>query len=108
MRSLLLITATILAVSLVPTAESRARTRTVELAGEAFSPTSVRIHVGQRVRFVWVDGLHNVTRKSGPAFATIDDRDGGRVVRAFRKTGRYVLVCTNHEPGMRLVVRVVK
>ena len=82
-------------------------TRTVKLQSQSFGPRTIAIHRGDRIRFRWVTGFHNVRRVSGPAFRKIASRDRGSVTRAFTRTGRYRLVCSIHRDlGMYLTVRV--
>jgi plastocyanin len=82
-------------------------TRTVKLQSQAFSPKTITIHRGDRIRFRWVSGFHNVRRVSGPVFKKIASRQGGSVTRTFTRTGRYRLVCSIHRNlGMFLTVRV--
>jgi plastocyanin len=85
----------------------RPRTKTVHLAGASFSAGTVKLKKGDRIKFVWDDGLHNVKRRRGPSFRNIGDRDAGSVTRTFRSRGTYRLVCTLHlDLGMRLTVKV--
>jgi plastocyanin len=82
-------------------------TRTVKLQSTSFGPKTITIHRGDKIRFRWVTGFHNVRRVSGPAFKKIASRDRGAVTRAFTRTGRYRLVCSIHRDlGMFLTVRV--
>ena len=82
-------------------------TRTVKLQSQSFAPRTITIHRGDKIRFRWVSGFHNVRRVSGPAFRKIASRQGGSVTRAFTRTGRYRLVCSIHRDlGMYLTVRV--
>ena len=102
-RSLLVLSAVLLAV--VPAASGA--TRTVRLQSDAFAPRSITIHRGEKIRFRWVTGFHNVRRVSGPSFTRISSRDSGTVKRTFTKVGRYRLVCSIHRDlGMFLTVRV--
>lgn len=90
---------------LVPAADGA--TRTVRLESRSFAPHAITIHKGDRVRFSWAAGLHNVRRVSGPAFTKIRQRDRGTVQRTFSTVGRYRLVCSLHRDlGMYLTVTV--
>ena len=62
-------------------------TRTVKLQSESFAPRTITIHKGDKIRFRWVTGFHNVRRVSGPAFKRISSRDRGTVARAFTTDG---------------------
>ena len=94
-------------VLLVAVPAASGATRTVKLQSQSFSPKTITIHRGDKIRFRWVSGFHNVRRVSGPAFKKIASRQGGSVTRAFTKAGRYRLVCSIHRDlGMFLTVRV--
>jgi len=82
-------------------------TRTVKLQSKSFAPRTITIHRGDKIRFRWVSGFHNVRRVSGPSFRRIASRSQGSVTRSFTRTGRYRLVCSLHRDlGMYLTVRV--
>jgi plastocyanin len=102
-RALLALVLVVLAA--VPAASGA--TRTVKLQSTSFGPRTVTIHAGDRIRFRWASGFHNVRRVSGPSFRRIASRDHGSVTRTFAKAGRYRLVCSLHRSlGMYLTVRV--
>jgi len=86
-----------------------ARTRTVVLEDIAFSPKTVRISRGDRVRWVWRDGPfteHNVRSRGTRRFKGSSTKAEGTHVVRFRRSGTYRYLCTLH-PGMsaRIVVR---
>ncbi len=91
---------------LLPAAADGA-TRTVGVDSQAFTPASISIRKGDRIRFTWIAGFHNVRRVAGPSFRGIPSRSSGSVTRRFTAVGRYRLVCTWHRDiGMYLTVRV--
>ncbi|PTL58700.1 hypothetical protein C7Y72_03065 [Paraconexibacter algicola] len=90
-----------------PTA-SAAATKTVTMQGVAFSPKTVRISKGGKVRFRWADNgiVHNVTPVGSKRFklvvngrsrATASNRTKGTVTTAaITKAGTYTYICTIH------------
>ena len=76
-----------------------AATKTVVLKDISFTPATVRIHRGSRVRWVWRDGVspHNVTFRRGHRHSSTKQR--GTYTRRFTKAGVYRYHCTLH-PGM--------
>lgn len=83
---------------------SAPRTTTVTLKNISFVKETVRVHRGDRVRWVWKDPTvpHNVT------FATRHSRtqQSGTYTLTFRRAGSFKYHCTIH-PGMdgKVVVR---
>lgn len=89
-----------------------AKTRSVSVRDNFFSPKRRTIDSGNRVRWVWrEDNPHNVTFRKVPR--GVSRRPGSRTktsgtfTRKFRKRGRYSYVCTIHEDlGMTGSVKV--
>lgn len=91
-----------------PTATASASTKTVRLAGVAFSPKTTRISKGSKVRFNWQDNgiVHNVTPVGSRSFkftvkgrtrSGTGDRTSGTITTlAFKKAGTYRYICTIH------------
>ena len=79
-----------------------AATRGVGVADNFFSPSSLTIRKGDRIRFSWRGrNTHNV-RGAG---VRCPFQRSGRCTRSFRKRGRFTLVCDVHA-GMRMRLRV--
>lgn len=98
-----------LAVAAAPADSSSAgATATVRLQHIAFTPATVRIRVGQRVRWSWQDPyvLHNLHATGSPRFPGASARKSGTYTVRFTRPGTYRYACTLH-PGMagRVVVR---
>lgn len=94
-----------------PTASASATTKTVRLKDVRFNPSTVRIRVGDSVKWVWADGAieHTVTSEGSRRFKDAETSVAKRrpfVVR-FRKAGNYRYICTNHRFQMmgKVVVR---
>ncbi len=81
-------------------APALAATKTVRVDDNVFSPKSLTVNKGDKLRFSWVgDAPHNV---KGAGINIGIRRSGTRTVTA-RRSGR--LVCTIH-PGMTMRLRV--
>jgi plastocyanin len=87
-----------------------ARSTTIQVGDDFFSPDKKTVGKGTKVKFKWVGrDEHNVTKKSGPgsafASATTDAR-GVNFSKKFKKSGTYKLICTIHDGmNMKLTVR---
>ncbi|HEX8105642.1 MAG TPA: cupredoxin domain-containing protein [Solirubrobacteraceae bacterium] len=83
------------AVSAQPAA---ARTARVVIEDIDFTPGTVRIHRGDRVRWVWRDGItpHDVTSRGRHRFRSSRTKSSGSHRVRFRHRGTYRYVCTIH------------
>jgi plastocyanin len=84
------------------------RTHTVLLTGFEFKPHSLSAKAGDRVRFVWKDGVHNIVTVVGPTRITAKKVTDHRppLVAKLRR-GKYRLICEPHElVGMVITIRV--
>ena len=85
-----------------------AATRTVTIKDIAFSPKSLTISKGSKVRFAFrdEDTTHNVVSTTAKRFTSIGNRTTGSPTRTFTRAGTYRYECTLH-PGMtgRISVR---
>ena len=105
---LLLLLAALLAGTLVPitsalpAASREARAARIVTVGDVFfSPASLSVRRGARVRWVWRGRLrHNVTVVRGPARFRSRTQRSGSYSRVLRRRGSYRLICTTH--GARL------
>lgn len=94
-----------------PTATASATTKTVRLKDVRFTPSTVRVRVGDAVKWVWADGSieHTVTSEGSRRFKDAESSVARRkpLVVRFRKAGTYRYVCTNHRFQMtgKVVVR---
>ncbi len=91
-----------------PTATASATTKTVRLAGVAFSPKTTRISKGSKVKFNWQDNgvVHNVTPVGSRSFkftvkgrtrnGTGDRSKGTITTLVFKRAGTYKYICTIH------------
>lgn len=88
----------------LPAAATTPRTKTVKLGEYFYTPKTVQIRPGDRVRFVNVGKLPH-TVKGGPIKPRQLDRGDTQTVR-FRKAGTFRYVCTLHPTRMSGTVRV--
>lgn len=101
--------AALAAVALLPAAAATsATTKTVRMSGVEFSPKTVKISKGSKVKFSWQDNgiVHNVTPVGSRSFkftvkgrtrSTSGNRTAGSVTTlAFKKAGTYRYICTIH------------
>jgi plastocyanin len=100
-----------LAATLLAAAPAAGATRTVRIGDDWFvrdgSPTTVSVTKGTTVRWRWTgDDDHNVTVRRGPARFRSDLKDSGTFSRKLRRRGTYRIVCTIHQPDMRMTLRV--
>jgi plastocyanin len=80
--------------------------KTVAVKNNAFSPTSVSIHKGDKVTWKWTQGgvPHNVTPASGSGSKT-SSKKGFTFSKTFSKKGTFKYVCTIHS-NMKVTVKV--
>lgn len=78
-----------------------ATTKTVTLKNIDFSRPTVRITVGDSVRWLFRDGTvsHNITSRGRPRFRSSVSKSSGSYTVRFTKAGTYRYVCTIH-PNM--------
>jgi plastocyanin len=83
-----------------------AKTKTVELKDNFFTPKTMTVKKNTTVKWVW-DGKapHNVTVKSGPIKFRSSTQTKGTFKKKLTKKGVYKLHCTIH-PGMDETIRV--
>ena len=96
-----------LAAGVLAAPSSGAGTRTVSVKDNLFAPTSITVKRGTTVRWVWRGkAYHDVRVKSGPVkFHSKVIRKGSFSKKLTRK-GTYRIICTIHQPGMKMTVRV--
>ncbi len=88
---------------------SAATTHTVTLRDFRFTPSSMTAHVGDQVKFVWVQGVHNVVSTSGPQKVNSGPPKGGRKPYTIKltKKGTLKLICVPHVSlGMKMTIKV--
>jgi plastocyanin len=100
-----------LAAVLLAAAPAAAATRTVRIGDNWYvrdgSPPTVSVKRGTTVRWRWTgDDDHNVSVSRGPATFASDLKASGTYRRKLRRKGTYKIICTIHQPDMRMTLKV--
>jgi plastocyanin len=109
----LLVVAVIAVLGGVLAAQALAATRSVKIGDDYFvrkgSPSTITVHKGTRVtwRFTGND-LHNVAVSKGPVKFHSSYKDHGSYSHRLTRVGTYTVICTIHQPEMRMKIRVVR
>jgi plastocyanin len=92
-----------------PTAQAAA-TRTVTIGDNYFSPRTLTVRKGTRVRWIWGPGGrgtvvdHNVTAVKGNRFASPDATKRAPFVKTITRTT--TIYCTLHPTTMKMTIKV--
>ncbi len=83
-------------------------TKTVSVKNNSYSPTTVKIHKGDKVTWKWTQGgvPHNVTPTSGAAGSKTSSKKGFTFSKTFSKAGTFKYHCTIHPATMNVTVKV--
>jgi plastocyanin len=100
-----------LAAALLFAAPAVAATRTVRIGDDWYVrdgyPRTVSVTKGTTVRWRWVgDDDHNVSVRRGPVTFRSDLKRSGAYSRKMRRKGTYRIICTIHQPDMRMTLKV--
>src|SRR5215213_339849 len=107
----LLVASLIAAVSAVLATQALAATRSVKVGDDYFvrkgSVPTVTVRKGTTVtwRFAGKD-LHNVKVSEGPAKFGSSYKDSGTFSKRLTRTGTYTIVCSIHQPDMKMRLKV--
>ena len=112
MRKLLVATL-IVAASAVLATQALAATRSVKVADDYFvrkgSVPTVTVKKGTKVTWRWAGKeMHNVAVTKGPVRFRSSYKDSGSFSKTLRTTGTYTIVCSIHQPGMKMKLRVTR
>jgi plastocyanin len=112
MRKLLVATL-IAAASAVLATQAFAATRSVKVADDYFvrkgSVPTVTVKKGTKVTWRWAGKeMHNVAVTKGPVKFRSSYKDSGTFSKTLRSTGTYTIVCSIHQPGMKMKLRVTR
>jgi plastocyanin len=70
-------------------------------------PPTVTVNRGDRVVWEWEGrNPHNVTVKKGPVKFHSTTKSSGTYKKKVTKAGTYKIICTLHQPGMRMTLKV--
>jgi plastocyanin len=105
-----LLIATLIAGAAAISASPASAARTIRLGDDWFvrdgSPTSVSVSRGTVVRWRWTGrNQHNVVAR-GPARFQSSLKRSGTFRRKMTRRGRYRIICSIHQPDMRMTLRV--
>jgi plastocyanin len=109
----LLVASLIAAVSAVLATQALAATRSVKVGDDYFvrkgSVPTVTVRKGTTVtwRFAGKD-LHNVKVSKGPAKFGSSYKDSGTFSKRVTRTGTYTIVCSIHQPDMKMRLKVTR
>ena len=94
------------AAALAPTAHAAA-TKNVAVRDDFFRSSSVTVRRGTTVRWVWKGKtVHNVKVARGPVKFGSSLQKTGTYSKRLTRRGTYTLVCTIHQPKMKMTIRV--
>jgi plastocyanin len=109
----LLVASLVAAASAVLAAQALAATRSVKVGDDYFvrkgSVPTVTVRKGTTVtwRFAGKD-LHNVKVSKGPAKFGSSYKDSGTFSKRVTRTGTYTIVCSIHQPDMKMRLKVTR
>ena len=109
----LLVALLLAAASAVLAVPALAATRTVKVGDDYFvrkgSVPTVTVKKGTKVtwRFSGKD-MHNVSVTKGPVKFRSSFKSSGTYSKTVRTTGTYTIVCTIHQPDMKMKLRVTR
>jgi plastocyanin len=85
--------------------------KSVEVGNNYFvhegKPKTVTVLAGSKVQWKWEGhNPHNVTVTSGPVKFHSKTKTSGTFSKKLTKPGTYKIICTIHQPGMRMTLKV--
>jgi plastocyanin len=107
----LLVAVLIAAASAVLAVPALAATRSVKVGDDYFvrkgSVPTVTVKKGTKVTWRWAGkDMHNVLVTKGPVKFRSSIKSSGRFTKKLIRTGTYTIVCSIHQPDMRMKLRV--
>jgi plastocyanin len=109
----LLVAMLIAALSAVLAVPALAATRSVKVGDDYFvrkgSVPTVTVKKGTTVTWRWAGrDMHNVAVTKGPSKFRSSFKTSGTYSKTVRSTGTYTIVCTIHQPDMKMKLRVTR
>jgi plastocyanin len=97
--------------ALLVAAPALSKRKTVEVDDDYFvregSPPTVTVKRGDTVVWEWEgSNPHNVTVRKGPVKFKSSTKSSGTYRKKVTRRGTYKIVCTLHQPNMRMTLRV--
>jgi len=107
MKRLIAVLAAVSLVAALFAVPALARTRSVSVRDNVFGPRSLTIKRNDTLVFRWRgDNPHNVVATRGPVKFRSSVKKSGTYRKKFTRRGLYRIICTIHQPNMRMTVRV--
>jgi plastocyanin len=87
--------------------QAHAKQYTVKLLALKFSPGTINAKKGDTVKFVWVNGIHNVVSTNGPKVDSGKPAEKDKLTITLTKKGNFRFLCEPHQfAGMVLTIKV--
>jgi plastocyanin len=84
-----------------------AATKTVQVKDNKFVAKSITVKKGTTVKWVWKGKApHDVSVTKGPAKFKSSVKTSGSFSKKLTKAGTYTIICTIHQPDMRMTIKV--
>ncbi|HET6506669.1 MAG TPA: plastocyanin/azurin family copper-binding protein [Baekduia sp.] len=84
-----------------------AATKTVQVKDNKFVAKSITVKKGTTVKWVWKgQAPHDVSVAKGPAKFKSSVQTSGSFSKKLTKAGTYTIICTIHQPDMRMTIKV--
>jgi len=109
----LIVTMLIAAASAILATQALAATRSVKIGDDYFvrkgSVPTVTVKKGTKVTWRWSGKqTHNVAVTRGPVKFRSSFKRSGTYSKTLRRAGTYTIVCTIHQPDMKMKLRVTR
>ena len=109
----LLVALLIAAASAVLATQALAATRSVKVGDDYFvrkgSVSTVTVKKGTTVTWRWTGkDMHNIAVTKGPAKFRSSYKSSGTFSKRLTRPGTYTIVCSIHQPDMRMKLRVTR
>jgi plastocyanin len=84
-----------------------AATKSVQVKDNKFVSSSITVKKGTTVKWVWKGKApHDVSVKKGPAKFKSTVQTSGSFSKKLTKKGTYTIICTIHQPDMKMTIKV--
>lgn len=84
-----------------------AATKSVQVKDNKFVARSITVKKGTTVKWVWKGKApHDVSVSKGPAKFKSKIQTSGRFSKKLTKAGTYTIICTIHQPDMKMTIKV--
>ena len=83
--------------------------KTVTLGDNYYMPHALKVKKGTKVTWRWSgDETHNVAVTKGPVKFRSAFKSSGSYSKTVKRAGTYTIVCTIHQPDMKMKLRVTR